>query len=81
MYKKSSINPSILFKLHDLLVIIELGNELCFTHCLYLAFHIVPNASVSQFSRPVNRSTSGLPVHHQLLEFTQTHVHQALNKY
>ena len=25
---------------------------------------------------PMNRSTSGLPVHHQLLEFTQTHVHQ-----
>ena len=25
---------------------------------------------------PVNRSTPGLPVHHQLLEFTQTHVHQ-----
>ena len=25
---------------------------------------------------PTNRSTPGLPVHHQLLEFTQTHVHQ-----
>ena len=25
---------------------------------------------------PMNRSTSGLPVHHQLLEFTQTHFHQ-----
>ena len=24
----------------------------------------------------MNHSTSGLPVHHQLLEFTQTHVHQ-----
>ena len=24
---------------------------------------------------PMHRSTSGLPVHHQLLEFTQTHVH------
>ena len=24
---------------------------------------------------PTNRSTPGLPVHHQLLEFTQTHVH------
>ena len=37
-----------------------------------------------QFSRsimsdscdPMNSSTPGLPVHHQLLEFTQTHVHQ-----
>ena len=25
---------------------------------------------------PMNRSTPGLPVHHQLLEFTQTHVHR-----
>ena len=25
---------------------------------------------------PMNRSTPGLPVHHQLQEFTQTHVHQ-----
>ena len=25
---------------------------------------------------PMNRSTPGFPVHHQLLEFTQTHVHQ-----
>ena len=24
---------------------------------------------------PMNRSMPGLPVHHQLLEFTQTHVH------
>ena len=42
---------------------------------------------VSQFSRsvtqscptlcdPMNRSTPGLPVHHQLPEFTQTHVHR-----
>ena len=26
---------------------------------------------------PMNRSTPGLPVHHQLPEFTQTHVHRA----
>ena len=25
---------------------------------------------------PMNRSTPGLPVHHQLLEFTDTHVHR-----
>ena len=41
---------------------------------------------VSQFSSvtqscptlcdPMNRSTPGLPVHHQLPEFTQTHVHR-----
>ena len=28
---------------------------------------------------PVDCSTSGLPVHHQLLEFTQTHVHPVID--
>ena len=28
------------------------------------------------FCDPMNHSTPGLPVHHQLPEFTQTHVHQ-----
>ena len=27
---------------------------------------------------PMNRSTPGFPVHHQLLEFTQTHVHESV---
>ena len=27
------------------------------------------------FCKPMNRSMPGLPVHHQLPEFTQTHVH------
>ena len=31
---------------------------------------------VSTLCDPMNRSMPGLPVHHQLLEFTQTHVHQ-----
>ena len=28
------------------------------------------------FCNPMDCSTPGLPVHHQLLEFAQTHVHQ-----
>ena len=28
---------------------------------------------------PMNRNTPGLPVHHQLPEFTQTHVHRAIH--
>ena len=28
------------------------------------------------FANPMNSSTPGLPVHHHLLEFTQTHVHR-----
>ena len=42
-------------------------------------FSSVQFSSVAQscptLCEPMNRSTPGLPVHHQLLEFTQTHVH------
>ena len=31
---------------------------------------------VSSSLQPMDHSTPGLPLHHQLLEFTQTHVHQ-----
>ena len=51
-----------------------------------LWFHIIIRIVFYQFSSvaqscptlcdPMNRSTPGLPVHHQLPEFTQTHVHQ-----
>ena len=34
---------------------------------------------VSDSWNPMNRSTPGLPVHHQLPEFTQTHLHWAGN--
>ena len=41
--------------------------------------HSVQFRSVAQscptLCDPMNHSTPGLPVHHQLLEFTQTHVH------
>ena len=43
-------------------------------------FVLIQFSSVSQscpdVCNPMNRSMPGLPVHHQLLEFTQTHVHQ-----
>ena len=44
------------------------------------AFSSAQFSSVTQscptFCDPINRSTPGLPVHHQLPEFTQTHVHR-----
>ena len=44
------------------------------------AFSSVQFCSVAQscltLCDPMNRSTPGLPVHHQLLEFTQIHVHR-----
>ena len=45
-------------------------------HCCYI---ILQFSSVAQscptLCDPMNHSTPGLPVHHQLPEFTQTHVH------
>ena len=56
-----------------------------FSHKLMLLFLTIP-MFISQFSSvaqscptlydPMNCSTPGHPVHHQLLEFTQTHVHR-----
>ena len=51
---------------------------ICFTNSF--SFLSVEFSSVAQscptLYDPMNRSTPGLPVHHQLPEFTQTHVHQ-----
>ena len=45
-----------------------------------IPFRSVQFSSVTQscltLCNPMNRSTPGLPVHHHLLEFTQTHVHR-----
>ena len=44
---------------------------------------VLTNKQIVQFSSvqslscgPMNRSMPGLPVHHQLLEFTETHIHR-----
>ena len=46
----------------------------------FYRFSLVQIISVAQscptLCDPMNCSTPGLPVHHQLLEFTQTHVHR-----
>ena len=48
-------------------------------YVLYLIL-ILTFSSIAQlcptFCDPMNRSTPGLPLHHQLPEFTQTHVHR-----
>ena len=48
-------------------------------HMLCVLSFLIQFSSVAQscltLCDPMNRSTPGLPVHHQLLEFTQTHVH------
>ena len=63
----------------------ELGNCICFETIMarfYIQsfFHSVPFCSVARscltLCDPMNCSTPGLPVHHQLPEFIQTHVHR-----
>ena len=50
------------------------------TDLISLQFSSVQFSSVTQscptLDDPMNRSTPGLPVHHQLPEFTETHVHR-----
>ena len=47
--------------------------------CFVFAFELIQFSSVAQscpiLCDPMNHNTLGLPVHQQLLEFTQTHVH------
>ena len=44
------------------------------SHQTYVQFSSVAQSCPTLFD-PMNRSMLGLPVHHQLLDFTQTHVH------
>ena len=43
---------------------------------LIIQFSSVTQSCLPSLCDPVNRSTPGLPVHHQLPDFTQTHVHE-----
>ena len=49
----------------------------CFSYSICMIVQFSPVAqSCPTLCNPMNPSTPGLPVHHQLLEFTQTHVHR-----
>ena len=48
----------------------------CQPSVIRIQFSSVQSLSRVQLCDPMNCSTPGLPVHHQLLEFTQTHVHR-----
>ena len=45
-------------------------------HMCWFSLVQFSHSLVSEHCNPMNRSTPDLPVHHQLPEFTQTHVHQ-----
>ena len=77
----SSLIP---FSASDILLLIP--SRVFLISVIMLFFSVCLLFNSSQFSSvtqscltlcdPMNRSTPGLPVHHQLLEFTQTHVHR-----
>ena len=52
----------------------------CLSHQAIHGSNSIQFSSVTQscptFRNPMNHSTPSLPVHHQLLEFTQAHVHR-----
>ena len=58
----------------------SLISSVLFTNCLLPVSCSFQFSSVAQswptLCDPMNLSTLGLPVHHQLSEFTQTHIHQ-----
>ena len=74
----------VVYLLFSLLYFCQKGEEWC-SFCKILP-HLLKSPLSVQFSSvaqlyltlcdPVNHSIPGLPVHHQLLEFTQTHAHR-----
>ena len=67
-------------KLIEQFLTLFISNISIFVERVYNIFYEHQFSSVAQscltLCDPMNRSTPGLPVHHQLLESTQTHVHR-----
>ena len=55
--------------------IVKGNRSLCLEPASSVQFSSVAQSCLT-LCDPINRSTPGLPVHHQLPEFTQTHVHR-----
>ena len=53
----------------------KIALQCCVVFCCSAQFSSVAQ-SCPALCDPMDRSTPGLPVHHQLLQFTQTHVHR-----
>ena len=55
----------------------EMGPDACLEHLTVVLSQFSSfGQSCPTLCDPMNRSTPGLPVHHHLPEFTQTHVHR-----
>ena len=56
------------------ITLLETGEDMIWTYISSVQFSSVAHSCLTP-CHPMNRSTPGLPVHHQLPGFTQTHVH------
>ena len=82
---RTKLSESFIHSILNVLFVQEMYNKYFVPVLTYLSLlwwwilSAVQFSSVTQLCptlcNPMNRSTPGLPVHHQLLEFTQTHVH------
>ena len=83
------LNPSLLpmsvaLEVGSLLQSHQRSPQIYISSLFYISFHFssiqfshsVMSDSLSREKWPMNHGTPGLPVHHQLPEFTQTHVHR-----
>ena len=57
------------------LALLKIAINLHFEGCVFYQIRSVTQSCLT-LCDPMNRSMPGLPVHHQLPEFTQTHVHR-----
>ena len=67
-----------LFQVYSLLSLSQSCNQLVLQRTIlpFIQFSSVAQSCLT-LCNPMDCSTPGLPVHHQLTEFTQTHVHRA----
>ena len=66
--------PGVLHSMGSQRVRHDWGTELNWSHLMITCLYKYILCFEETLCDPMNRSTQGLPVHHQLLEFTQTHV-------
>ena len=71
-----SIVPSIRLFSNELILLIRWPNHWTFSFNISSVQFISVNQLCPTLCDPMNCSMPGLPVHHQLLEFTQTHVYR-----
>ena len=71
---QDSLTVAVVLPKHEALFVMSHAAEVPLNSTIFPQFSSVESLSPT-LCDPMNRSTPGLPVHHQLLEFTQTHVH------